>query len=30
MKRWQITITAVEELPAEKVESHLVKYQIGA
>ena len=30
MKRWQITITNIEELPADKVESHLVKYQIGA
>lgn len=30
MKRWQITITNVEEIPADKVESPLVKYQIGA
>ena len=30
MKRWQIKIDKVEEIPADKVESHLVKYQIGA
>ncbi|MCQ2078528.1 MAG: 50S ribosomal protein L18a [archaeon] len=30
MKRWQINITKVEEIPADKVESQLVKYQIGA
>ena len=30
MKRWQIKIDKVEESPADKVESHLVKYQIGA
>ncbi len=30
MKRWQITVTSIEEIPADKVESHLVKYQIGA
>ncbi len=30
MKRWQIKIDKVEEIPANKVESHLVKYQIGA
>lgn len=30
MKRWQITITSVEEIPADQVQSHLVKYQIGA
>ncbi len=30
MKRWQITITDVKELPADQVTDHLVKYQIGA
>ncbi|WP_400225508.1 50S ribosomal protein L18Ae [Methanomethylophilus alvi] len=30
MKRWQIKIDKVEEIPADKVESHLVKYQLGA
>ncbi len=30
MKRWQITITDVKEIPADEVESALVKYQIGA
>ena len=30
MKRWQITITAVKELPADQVTDHVVKYQIGA
>lgn len=30
MKRWQIKIDKVEEIPADKVESHLVKYQIRA
>lgn len=30
MKRWQIKIDKVEEIPVDKVESHLVKYQIGA
>ena len=30
MKRWQIKIDKVEEIPADKVESHLEKYQIGA
>lgn len=30
MKRWQITITDIKEIPADQVESHLVKYQIGA
>ena len=30
MKRWQIKIDKVEEIPADKVESQLVKYQIGA
>lgn len=30
MKRWQIKIDKVEEIPADQVESHLVKYQIGA
>ncbi len=29
LKRWQIDITKVEEIPADQVESHLVKYQIG-
>ena len=30
MKRWQITITDVKELPADQVTDHVVKYQIGA
>jgi len=30
MKRWQITITDIKEIPADQVESHVVKYQIGA
>ncbi len=30
MKRWQIKIDKIEEIPADKVESHVVKYQIGA
>ena len=30
MKRLHIKIDKVEEIPADKVESHLVKYQIGA
>lgn len=30
MKRWQINITKIEEISADKVESQLVKYQIGA
>ena len=30
MKRWQITITNVKELPADQVTDHVVKYQIGA
>lgn len=30
MKRWQIKIDRIEEIPADRVESHLVKYQIGA
>jgi len=30
MKRWQIKIDKIEEISADKVESHLVKYQIGA
>ncbi len=29
LKRWQIDIAKVEEIPADQVESHLVKYQIG-
>ncbi len=30
MKRWQIKIDKVEEIPADQVQSHVVKYQIGA
>jgi large subunit ribosomal protein LX len=30
MKRWQITITDIKEIPADQVENHVVKYQIGA
>lgn len=30
MKRWQIKIDRIEEIPADQVENHLVKYQIGA
>ncbi|MGI6008824.1 MAG: 50S ribosomal protein L18Ae [Methanomethylophilus sp.] len=30
MKRWQIKIDKIEEIPADQVESHVVKYQIGA
>ncbi|MDD4222591.1 MAG: 50S ribosomal protein L18Ae [Methanomethylophilus sp.] len=30
MKRRQIQISKIEEIPADQVESHLVKYQIGA
>ncbi|MCQ2070799.1 MAG: 50S ribosomal protein L18a [archaeon] len=30
MKRWQITIDKVEEVPADKVVNPVVKYQIGA
>ena len=30
MKRWQITITDVKELPSDQVTDHVVKYQIGA
>jgi len=30
MKRWQIKIDKVEEIPADQVQSHLVKYQAGA
>ena len=30
MKRWQITIPDVKELPADQVTDHVVKYQIGA
>ncbi len=29
LKRWQIDIAKVEEIPADQVESHVVKYQIG-
>lgn len=29
LKRWEIEITDVTEIPADQVESHLVKYQIG-
>jgi len=29
LKRWQINITSIEEVPTNKIESHLVKYQIG-
>ena len=30
MKRWQIKIDKVEEIPADQVQNHVVKYQIGA
>ena len=29
LKRWQIDITSVEEIPADQVVNHVVKYQIG-
>ena len=29
LKRWQIDITDVAELPADQVTNHVVKYQIG-
>jgi len=29
LKRWQITIANVEEIPAGEVTNHVVKYQIG-
>jgi large subunit ribosomal protein LX len=29
LKRWQINITDVKEIPAEEVTNHVVKYQIG-
>ena len=29
LKRWQIEITSVEEIPADQVTNHVVKYQIG-
>ncbi len=29
LKRWQIDIAKVEEIPADQVENHVVKYQIG-
>lgn len=30
MQRWQIKIDKIEEIPADQIESHLVKYQTGA
>ena len=30
MKRWQIKIDKVEEIPADQVQSHVVTYPIGA
>lgn len=30
LKRWEIDITDVTEIPADQVISHLVKYEIGA
>lgn len=29
LKRWQINITDVSEVPADEVVNHVVKYQIG-
>ncbi len=29
LKRWQIDITDVSEIPADQVVNHVVKYQIG-
>lgn len=29
LKRWQIDITEVAEIPADQVTNHVVKYQIG-
>ncbi len=29
LKRWQIDITSVEEIPADQITNHIVKYQIG-
>ena len=29
LKRWQIDITDVTEIPADQVVNHVVKYQIG-
>ena len=29
LKRWQINITDVSEIPADEVVNHVVKYQIG-
>ncbi len=29
LKRWQINITDVAEIPADQVTNHVVKYQIG-
>ena len=29
LKRWQIDITDVSEIPADQVTNHVVKYQIG-
>ena len=29
LKRWQIDITSVEEIPSDQVVNHVVKYQIG-
>lgn len=30
VKRWQITIAEVKEVPADQIESHIVKYKLGA
>lgn len=29
LKRWEIDITSVEEIPADQVTNHVVKYDIG-
>lgn len=30
VKRWQIKITEVKEIPADQIENHVVKYKVGA
>lgn len=30
VKRWQVQIKEVKEIPADQIESHVVKYKVGA